>query len=180
MSIVTYSTAASDITTLLADNTSGAISESDVRTVANDLLDLQTVYGALYVSGGATAQSLSTSPAKLTGWAGNGASNGTTPDHTSDNITISSASDGVYLVEFTIAATGNAGTTYVFQLYKNAAAVTGYQTRLTGATTPTTASLVAIVTGVVATDTFSIYGSTTSGTQNLTPVDAQLVVRRIK
>lgn len=180
MTIKTYSAVSSDISTLLADNTSRDISEADVRQVSNDLLDLNTVYGGLYVADGASAQAMTTTPAKLTAWAGNGASNGTTPDHTSDIITIDTNSDGVYSVNFNVAATGNAGTIYVFMLYKNASAVTGYQCRLTGAANAATASLCALVTSVVATDTFSIYCKTVSGSQNVTVIDAQLVIRRTK
>lgn len=180
MSVSTYTALGTQISTNLADNTGGDISASDVRGVVNDLLDYQTVYGGIYVVGGSTAQGLTTTPAKLTCWAGDGAANGTVPDHTSDLITISTNADGVYEVHFNISATGNAGTIFIFKLYKNAAAVTGYQCRLTGAATPTATGLSALVTGVVATDTFSVFGETNTGSVNLTPIDAQLNVKRIK
>lgn len=71
-----------------------------------DAVALGLVHGELYVAGGATAQGLTTSLAKLTLFAVNGISTADmTPDHTDDSIAITNA--GNYLAEFTAVITSD-------------------------------------------------------------------------
>lgn len=111
------------ILTLLGDNTTGDISPQDFR----DMVVSQSVYGAMYVTDGSTAQgSLSTTPVKVTGFATNGASSGTTPDATTDDdITLGANSGGDYEVHFHAGFSGTANETFTFHLRDDAVEVPG-------------------------------------------------------
>lgn len=163
--------------TLLADNVSGDISAQDMRDV---LVSLHGVYGQIYVTGGAAAQSLDTTPAKLTSFAANGSSAGTTPDHTNDQITV--GTDGVYLVSGQFSAIGETGTTYILKLRNNAVAVDQATAKFTTSLMvgdAVSASFVGLVS-LSASDVLTVYGeSDDAGGANLTLVEAQLVVRRL-
>jgi hypothetical protein len=75
---------------LFADNTTGDISPQDLRDF---LVSSQGGYGSIFVTGGSTAQVVSGTPVKMSGFATNGISSGTTPDNANDQITISVAGD---------------------------------------------------------------------------------------
>lgn len=166
-----------DLLALLADNSSGDISAQDVRDV---VVSLHGVYGEMYVTGGASAQSLDTTPAQLTGFAANGNSSGTTPDHTNDQITV--GTDGVYLVHGQFSAIGETGTTYELELRSNGSLVPGIRCKFTASMTVgdhVSASFIGLVT-LAADDVLSVYGeSDDAGGANLTLVEAQLVVHRV-
>jgi hypothetical protein len=88
---------------LLADNTDRSISPQDLRDAVYTCLG---GWGSLYVVGGATAQSLTANtPAKLTCFAADGPSRGTTPANATDDITVSV--DGTYQVQATLSFTSN-------------------------------------------------------------------------
>jgi hypothetical protein len=98
---------------LLADNTSGAISPQDLRDL---LVSSLGVYGEIYVAGGSTPQgSIDTSYALITGFAANGLSSGTTPDHSSDQITVDVT--GTYLVMANVCFTGTASTEFTVAVF---------------------------------------------------------------
>lgn len=73
----------------------------DVQTIAlADEAEAEVaVYGDIYVTGGSSGQlNIGTSFIKLTQFAANGQSDGVTPDHTNDRLTI--VTTGVYEVHF--------------------------------------------------------------------------------
>ncbi len=83
------------------------------------ILEEDLMYGDIYAKDASTGQaSIDTTPALLTGFAANGLSSGTTPDHTSDNITVAFA--GVYTFSFHISATATASTQFLFYIRVNA------------------------------------------------------------
>lgn len=162
--------------TLLADNSTGAISPQDLR---DTVVSLHGVYGALYVADGATAQTgITTTPAKLTGFAANGPSAGATPDHTNDQLTV--GTDGVYLVWFAVSATGTAATLFQFRL-RVGGVENNFGGRLEFNATPDEAqtSFVALVS-LSAGDVLTVYvESDAGGGASLTVHDASLVVFRV-
>lgn len=162
---------------LLADNVSGDISAQDMRDV---LVSLHGVYGQIYTAAGATAQSLDTTAAKLTGFAANGSSAGTTPDHSNDRITV--GTDGIYLVHGQFSAIGETGTTYILQLRNNAAAVDQAKAKFTASMTVGDVASISFI-GLVslsANDMLTVYGeSDDAGGADLTLVEAQLTVHRL-
>jgi len=163
-----------DLLALLADNTSRDISPQDMRDV---LVSTHGVYGGLYVQDGSTAQTgVDTTPAKMTGFAGNMTAAGTTPDHTNDQITV--LTDGVYLVWCQISFTGAASTEYQAHLRVDAVEQEeGFHVE--GATTAVAGGFVA-VKSLSANEVLTVYiESDDAGGQNFTPVDAQLVVFRV-
>lgn len=83
------------------------------------ILEEDKMYGGIYAKDASTAQTgITTSPTLLTGFAANGLSSGTTPDHTSDNITVTFAA--VYTFNFSVSATGAASTQFLFYIRVNA------------------------------------------------------------
>lgn len=163
--------------TLLVDNVSGDISAQDMRDV---LVSVHGVYGQIYVTGGAAAQSLTTTPAKLSGFTANGLGVGATPDHTNDQITV--GTDGVYLVMGQFSAISETGTTYILKLRNNAVAVDQATAKFTGSMTVgdvISASFVGLA-NLSANDVLTVYGeSDDAGGANLTLVEAQLVAHRL-
>lgn len=77
-------------------------------------------YGEIWVNGNTTATSLFSLNTwqPIAGFTQNGLSNGTTPDHTNDYITISRA--GVYLVTVSASFSGGPNSTYEIEVFKNA------------------------------------------------------------
>lgn len=169
----------SDIDTLFPDNTSRAISPDDLRSVTTDLLDsLHGVYGALTVTANAAAQSVTTTPARITAWGANGLSNGTTPDHvTTNGITV--GSDGIYAVSFS-GDFSLAAATWTINLTKNTTLDTTLQWNYVAAgTIERTAAIVGLIS-CVANDLISAYiTSNAGGGANATMQNAQLTVHRI-
>jgi hypothetical protein len=100
---------------LLADNITGDISPQDIRDF---LVSVSGGYGSIFVHGGVTAQAgITSTPVKMTGFDTNGISNGTTPDHTSDDINISVAGD--YLVSGAVSFIGTSNSTFDIDIYIN-------------------------------------------------------------
>ena len=100
---------------LLADNTSGQISPQDLRDF---LVSALGVYGSITVFEGATQQDdVGTTGTFLTAFDTNGPSNGTTPDHTGNSITVNVA--GIYEVLFSVCFTGTNGGVFQFRLRVN-------------------------------------------------------------
>lgn len=167
----------SAILALLADNTAGDISPQDLRdAIVSQLLP---IYGEMRVEAGVTAQgSLSSTPAKMTGWNTSGLSNGCTVDPTTDDD-IEVLTAGVVYVEAHISFTGTASETFTFEIYKN-----GAQTGIAGIV-PTNATPDAVQVSLAgrvtcaANDLFTIYVSTV-GAASMTPTEAQFNVTRVK
>jgi hypothetical protein len=162
---------------LLADNVAGDISAQDMRDL---LVSLHGVYGMLYVASGASAQSLTTTPAKLTGFAANGPSAGTTPAHGSDQITV--GTDGVYLIMGQFSCIGETGATYRLALRVGGVEAPEIATKFTASMTVgdhVSASFVGLVS-LSGSDVLTVYGeSDDAGGADLTPVEAQVMVKRV-
>lgn len=101
-----------DILALLADNTTGDISEQDHR---DSIVSMFGVYGGIRVADGSTAQSgITTTPELFTGFAANGLSSDMTADHTADSITV--GTDGIYFVYFQVSYSGTGNAVVEFHL----------------------------------------------------------------
>lgn len=165
------------ILALFADNTSGDISAQDARDM---IVSVHGVYGMLYVAAGAAAQSLTTTAAKLTGFAANGPNAGTTPDHANDQLTVGTA--GVYLIHGQFSAIGETGTEYTLTLRKNGAAVTEIATGFTASLVVGDVHSCSFcgLLSCAANDVLTVYGeSNDAGGADLTLQNAQLTVYRV-
>jgi hypothetical protein len=180
MTIKSKTDLTTEFTTNLADNTTGDISPSDVRTAFTDLMDSTLgVYGGLYTADGVTAQSLDTTPALFTGWAGEVAGLGVTPSAASNSITVGTA--GVYLVCAQMSGEGAAGQEFQFHIRLDGAEVTGAGARLkqTNAGDKYSLSIFSPV-ACTASQVLTIYGeSDAGGGANYTLADGQFFARRI-
>lgn len=176
MTIKSSADLTTELTTYFPDNTDYDITAAEFRTLIQDILDsLHGIYGGLYVAAGATPQSLTTTPAQLTGWAGTLSAHGTTPSASSDNITVGTA--GIYKVDGHFTCTGVAAITYKLTLCKNGSAVTGIETQAKPAGTDLFTFSFTSLVSCAASDVLTVYGeSDDAGGQNLTMVDCQLVV----
>lgn len=180
MTAKSKATLSSDNTTNLADNTSGDISAADVRTALTDLRDSTLGgYGSLLVYGGASAQSLTTTPAKLTAWAANGAvSDSTTPSNSSDQITVDVAGD--YWIHFNLCGTGTSTDYYIFRPAVNGTAVSNVGVRFTNSGTGQFTVACDCIVTLAAADIVTVYGeSNQAGGSNYTAVYGQFIVRRV-
>ena len=94
-----------DLQTLLANNTSGAISPQDLRDF---LVSALGVYGGISVNGNGTEtqSNIGTTPVKLVGFDTDGNANGCTPAQASDQITVDVA--GNYRISFHATFSGDA------------------------------------------------------------------------
>jgi len=168
----------SALITLLADNTTGAITEQVQRDV---LVSVMGCYGEIYCEDNSTAQTAMITPAILTCWntatGFNGLGVGVTPAKASNYITINNAGD--YIIQFNAAITNAAnGTTFKFYIHQNS-------TKLSGGTytKPPNNDVVTVATHRLVTlavnDNISIYVESNTDTKSLTVTDAVLSVRRI-
>lgn len=180
MTIQSKSDLSSLISTNLGDNTAFDITPAELRAVLNNILDsLHGVYGGLYVAGGSTAQTLTTTPEKMTGWTTAFGENGITGDPTTDDdLTVGTA--GTYWVEAHFSFTGVANVAYTMQLRKNGSAVAGVLcSHEPGDTAVKHMSFAGLVV-CAATDVLTVYGESDEATdQNFTMFDCQLLARRI-
>lgn len=143
-------------------------------------------HGGLYVSGGSTAQALSTTAAKMTGFVtalpSSSSGGDTSVVSTAASDIVSVKSGGTYLIHFDCTAEmGTADIAANFTLRAGATAITGATCKLLAENTsvPTNASMTFLYTPTADVD-LSIYVASASATPNFTPVDAQLVVVRIR
>ena len=168
MTIRTYA----ELTTLFADNVTGAISPADLR----DFLDSQRVYGSIVIQGGSTAQTfVSTTPELLTEWTADGISNGVTPAFATDKITIDHT--GIYSVNFFCSFAGANPVVNSFELRIDDVA-TGLQfDRKTTSTDIGSGSFSGIIS-LTAAEVLTVWGTLTGGT-SITVQEAALVVHRI-
>lgn len=161
--------------TLLADNSIGAISEQDLRDV---VVSAFGGYGSIYVKAGVTAQTVSGTPSKMTGFAANGvASSSVTPDHTDDSVTVDL--DGVYDIDLLMGSfTGTNGSTITLDIRIDGV-TSGLPTISRTFGTPATAGSAA--TGgqlsLTAGQVITVYVSSTD--TSYTPQNAVLKVRRV-
>lgn len=161
---------------LLPDNMTEDISPQDLRDV---VVSLHGVYGEMSIQAGASAQgSISTTPAIVTGWNTNGLSDGTTPDHTTNGITITEA--GIFVVDFSISLSAlTASALFAFEIYKGAVAQ-GQVAEIMSNATPDRACVAG--GGIVscsAADVLSLYVYSNGAARTMTPTEGQFRVRRI-
>lgn len=138
-------------------------------------------YGEIYVADGSTAQtSIGTTPAKITGFAANGLSEGTTPDHTSDQITV--GSDGVYHISFNCSWTGTTNAVYELHGRLNGAEQgnLGIHRKIGTGTDVGSAGFQGFLT-LSASDIITVYveSGNGGGTDTFTPVDMNLTVTKV-
>jgi len=167
----------SAVIALLPDNTSGEISPQDLRDF---LVSIWGVYGALSVYNNGSAQSLNTTPAKITAFSINGGGAGTTASESSDQITIDT--DGVFLVHFTATISAmTANTLYSYHIAKNGTRVSGASAAVNVQSTNDVANVaITYVVSCAATDIITILGESDNGSGvNQTVKHAQLVVHRL-
>jgi len=165
----------SAILSLFADNTSRDISPQDLRDF---VVSAHGVYGGIYLLDGSTAQTgISTTPAKMTGWGGNLAAAGVTPDYTDGSLTV--GTDGVYKVEHNISFLGNGSNTYKGRLRIDGVEHSAGWTDYRASGDYLSAGFVTLVS-LSAGEKLTIYlESNAGGGVSLTPFDAQLVCFRI-
>lgn len=179
MTIFSRAALVAAIDALLVTNLDGDITGDNLNDLINNLLDsVYSVYGGLYVTGGVTAQNITTTPAKLTAWTNTFAGLGTTPSAASDDITIDSAGDYEVTVSLTLNPVDAA--TWRFYLYKNASAVNGFSMRVIASGTDTYNLSMTFFVTCAATDTLSVYvESSVGGGANVTVQDGQFTARRV-
>jgi hypothetical protein len=161
---------------LLADNVTGDISPQDIRDV---LVTVHGVYGGIYIQDGSTPQTgIDTTPTKMTGWAANTASAGTTPDQANNQITV--GTDGVYLIWASVGFSGSNNTTFEGHLrIDDIESYAGFHRKLSAAGDVGSASFLSINI-LSADDVLSIYvESDAGGGASMTPADAQFIVFRV-
>lgn len=168
MTIKTYA----ELTTAFANNTTGAITPSDLR----DFLDSQRVYGSIVTQAGVTSQTfVSTTPELLTEWTADGISNGVTPAFATDKITIDNT--GIYKVDFFCSFAGANPVVNSFELRIDGVA-TGIQfDRKTTSTDIGSGSFTGIIS-LTAAEVLTVWGTLTGGT-TLTVQESALTVYRI-
>ena len=160
---------------LLADNATGEIGAQDLRDF---LVSALGVYGSITCFEASTQQDNPDTGAKLTCFTTNGAANGTTPDHTNDQITINVA--GVYDIYFQASFSGTSSSEVRFRLRKGGTEQNyGCIRKLGTAGDVGSASFIAPGIALVATDVITVYVEQDTATDDLTVVDAQLTVRMV-
>lgn len=161
---------------LFADNTTGDISPQDLRDF---LVSSQGGYGSIYVNGGSTAQTgITGTPAKMTGFATNGISSGTTPDHGNDLVTVDVSGD--YLINASVSFVGSSSDVFQVEIYNNTTG-TGYAfNRFISAGGDTGAAACSALITCAANDEVSLYISSSTGGTSFTPQEASLIVTRVQ
>lgn len=105
------------LVTVLADNSSGAISEQDLRDV---LVSIMGVYAELTVTGGTTSQTVGTAFQTLDWTDGaDGSEDNADADYANDRIEVGANGDGIYQVAGCFSFSGTAATTFTLQLSVN-------------------------------------------------------------
>lgn len=162
--------------TLLADNTTGAISPQDLRDM---LLSVLSGYGHISVLGGVTNQgSITSTPAKITGFAADGPASNMTPAHGSDQITVGVS--GKYLLNAQMSFSGTASKTFVIRAYVDGVITTiGCQRKLGTGGDVGSCSFTGILT-LAATEVVTLYVSSSDGGTDFLIVDGQLALSRVE
>lgn len=123
-------------------------------------------FAQLHVTGGATAQSLTTSYALFTGFTTNGAAAGATPDAATDKITINNA--GKYTVFFSADVLGIVNKQYQFVVYVDGVASDVTFTFDTTSNSTPAVTFFGVIDVVSVPVSIEIYAKCISGTNNLT------------
>lgn len=143
---------------------------------AGGFVVLEPAYGHIYAQDAAVAQAVTAAPAKVTAFAADGVSNLTTPDNTSDSITI--LENGIYEVELSVTYTyGAAAVVQMHVLVDAAESVLGFKQETLNAGDVMTAHAHAPL-ALVASEVVTVYVEADADS-NITISDISLSVRRI-
>jgi hypothetical protein len=146
-----------------------------VGSTSTAAVTTESHYGAIYLSSGASSQSVSTTPVKVTAFDTNGLFSGSTPDHSNDQISISTT--GTYNVLANIISTnGTAGLiNYYYQVRVNDIA-----TDISCQDTAFPRCVMAGLLSLSASDAVSVYvAADSTGSYSIVTTDAQLYVAAI-
>lgn len=163
---------------LLADNSTQNITEQVDRDV---LVSIMGVYAQLYLSAGATAQSVDTSWATLDWSAGaNGLEDAADADYTADRISIGSGAGGVWEFHFQNTFTGTASTEFAYKLAVNGTRQdrASCKVALDASGNAASCSFSALVQ-VAAGDLVTVQVSANGASKSITPREMQLVAKRV-
>jgi len=169
-----------EITNLLADNTTGLISPSDVRQILNDIVDSFTPAAGAIRRVTSIPFNLTTVPKKLTIFDEVLA---TSPEliASAANDTIQAALTGFYNVNFTCSVAGSQNSDIQVDLRRNG--LTTFWRALgttTGASNRVELTLAGVVQATGVNDDFSLYVSVLSGSDNVDFFDTQLIMGTIQ
>lgn len=160
---------------LLADNEAGDISPQDVRDF---LVSALGVYGSISCFEAVTQQVNPDTGAKLTCFTANGNSNGTTPDHTNDQITIGIA--GNYDIAFQASFSGTISSEMRFRLRIDDVEQSYGCTRKLGTGGDIgSASFFAPGVTLALNEVVTVYVEADGATDDLTVADAQFTVHMV-
>ncbi|MCP5087916.1 MAG: hypothetical protein GY952_14075 [Rhodobacteraceae bacterium] len=135
-------------------------------------------YGVLCVQAGSTGEAtVDATPRKIAAWNTDGVEAGVTVDHTSDDMTIDVA--GTYLVTLAASFSGSGNDDYQLEIYKNAGATGFAVDRKLGTGGDVGSCSIMGIVNFAATDTVSVYQSSSSGGTAMTVTEAQLGIVRI-
>lgn len=178
----TVRTQADLIATRLPDGSAGAISPEDVR----DFLVSMSVYGAIYVEDGTTAQTgIGTTPVLVTCFntaeGVDGTAANVTPAKASNKLTVGTSGDGVYRVDWALSLTAlTASTQYIIEI-RAAGALTNYKQEINTNATPDDAHMSGsgIISGLTAADDIELYVACDAASKAMTPTQAVLMAQRL-
>ena len=162
--------------TELADNTAKDISPLRLRNFLESALGC---YGAMHIDGGSTAEVLTASATKITGWLTAGLAKNTTPDPTTnDELTLSV--DGIWLVCFSCSFLVTAATDrFKFELRNNDVQVPGFASDVSGTLGDRVVCSWSNVGSFVASDDLTVYATAIGGLGDATLEHAQLTATRV-
>jgi len=135
-------------------------------------------YASIYVSDGSTAQTgVSTTPAKVTGFAANGPANDDTPDHTNDQITVGTT--GVKKVNFQASFSGTVSTTFTFKLRIDAVESVLGCTRVLGTGGDLGSASFNGILSLAASEVLTVYVEADGASKSITPQNMQFSIMEV-
>lgn len=141
-------------------------------------------FGGLYASGASTAQTLSTTAAKVTAFTAAMSESTDDGDQAVDAVAASDhvllKANGVYEIRFLYTGTADATTKVTFTLRDAGTAITGASTGINHPASTAVSTGIAFIYKPTSDATLTVYAVAASGTPAITPTDMQLVVVRIK
>jgi hypothetical protein len=145
------------------------------RIDLNSLLHEDKMYGEIYVKDGSTSQDNISTAVKLTGFATNGESSGTTVSNSDDSITVVVA--GKYLFNFSITFTSTASTKWTFGVRVDGAEGNFLCDAETNATPDAISTSMSGILDLAAAEVVTIYvESDGGGTEDITMVHGKLSI----
>lgn len=173
----------SDLSAVAISNDSDDLDEGAVQlllTPAERIAIAVSVhaYGILNANDVSVAEStVDATPRQVTAWSIDGLSFNTTPDHTSDDITIDI--DGDYTVEVSVSFSGTSSKTYRLEIYKNGSPTGFACMRKLGTGGDVGDVSFSGFISLSTNDTVSVYQWSTDGGTAMTITDAQMKLERL-